>query len=483
MTTESHSQPDGKPSALTTPDSGGNLASRGARFSVGPIIRAVGMLALLPLTTRVLSSDSLGLVSTAQVVTNVLIAVAALGLPSAALREYFGSDTHSGDPALARSLSLAAIASTVAAAGLALATGPHWARLFGDLPFTTPLALAVLITIPLSVHAVAQNLLRAEDRPLPFSIAVLTTTLGGHLFGLFLAASGNGTPTEYLTGLAVGVTAGSAVAAVFAGMRGRSITRSELGEGLRLGLPTVPHALGIFLLQMGDRIVIINKGGFGDVGRYQVAYLIGSAGIMLVIAFNAAWTPMILRLPDNEERWESLATTTKQMHQFIGLISAGVVIIAPVLLRIAAPSSYDVDSLVPVLSIVALAAIFYVTFQASSIVLLHVRRTGPLGLTSLVAAGFNLLLNLLLVPRWSLIGAAIATSVSYFAWALAVRLIANREVQVNWSDRALARSMLVVLSSLVLGSVLGSSNASLAVRLTIGTALGFGVLRLARQYR
>ncbi len=468
---------------MTTSSSERSLISRGSLFSIGPLSRALGMLILLPITTRVLATNALGLVSTAQVVTSILMAVAGLGLPSAALREYFGSTDKPGDPSLAQMLSLAAVASTVMVASITYLTGAQWIQLLGQIEFGTPMGIAVLVSIPLSLLAVSQNLLRAEDRPVPFGIAVLLATLGGHLLGLSLAHYGNGTPTEYLVGSAVGVVVGAAVASGSVGLKVRSVSKAEAMTALRFGLPTIPHALGIFLLQMGDRVVIIGIDGYSAVGRYQVAYLVGSSGIMLIIAFNAAWTPMILRMSDDAERWNSLASTTGLMHRLIGLISAGLIVVAPVLLKLAAPSSYETEGLVLVLSIVAVSALFYATFQSSSIVLLHVRQTAPLGAASLVAAAINLGLNVLLVPELGLTGAALATTASYGVWAIMIRYLASRFVSVPWNDRSLLFHLALVISALVLGSFVGTAGTSLLVRLLVGLGLGLAVIRLLSRQR
>ncbi len=465
------------------PTGGRRLLVSGAQFSIGPLTRAVGVLLLLPLTTRVLSSDELGLVSTAQVITNILLAVAAFGLHSAAMREYFGNETDAGSPTLARSLSLAAVIATVIVATLAHLTGSSWSQAVSGVPYGSALILSVVVIIPMSVHVVAQNLLRAEHRPLPFGIAALVATLGGQLLGIAIAVARGGTATDYLTGVLIGFAVGALISAGTAGLTRQLPTRSQLIAGLRLGLPTIPHSLGIFLLQVGDRLVINDLLGLAAVGRYQVAYLVGSSGIMLIMAFSAAWTPMIFGIDRDDERWNELATSTGLVHRLIGLISVGLILLAPLVLKIAAPASYDTKSLVPVVLIVAPSAAAYVTFQASSMVLFHLRRTGPLGLTSLVAAVVNLGLNLMLVNSWGLKGAAAATTITYILWAFAVRSIAARVATVDWHDRELAGAVVAIGASAAVSAVVGLGTAAIVIRLVLAAAAGVGVITTAAAQR
>lgn len=441
------------------------------------------MLLLLPVMTRVLPPGQLGLVSNAQLVTYILGAFASLGLHSAAMREYFGPEGGLGDPALARSLSIVAVLSSTGIALFAHVAGPGWIQLFGEDNYGWEMTIAVFVIVPTTVHVVSQNLLRAEDRPLPFTISVLLATLGGQLLGLSVAGLGDGEAVEYLAGFAIGFVVGGSFSAFSAGLRGRVIGWEEVSSGLRLGIPTIPHSLGIFMLQVGDRIVLTRERGLAEVGRYQVAYLIGSVGITLTMAFAGAWTPMIFRIGDAKQRWAALAATTEIVHRSIGLVASSLIVLSPVLLSIAAPASYDTEGLVFVISMVVPAAVAYVTFQAASMVLFQLRKTGQLGAVSITAAAVNLLINIPLVAYWGLSGAAFATTLSYAGWAVGVRRISSRFAEVEWRDGAMWQSVAMVVAAFALSALMGTSFVSLVVRVLVGVALFTVLLSEFRKLR
>lgn len=456
------------------------LLTRGSQYSIASLVKTVAVVALTPLATRVLVPAEMGAASTALVVANLLVAFAALGLHSAAMRAYYGGAGDDPDPHLARTLSWMAIAVSVAAAFALHLSGPAWVSLFGELRYSGALQLAVAATVPMTVLVVAQNLLRAEDRAMPYVVAAVVATVGGQLLGVTLAWTGSGTATEYLTGVVVGYALGGTASMVAANRRGRRLQRGELGAALRLGAPTIPHSLGILLLQMGDRIVIEGVEGLGSVGRYQVAYLVGSVGILAVQAFSAAWGPMIFGATERD-RWPALATTTATAYRLVALIVAGVGLSAPLALRVAAPSSYDTASLVPVVVLVAPSALAFVLFQSSATVLFHHRRTGLLGLTSAVAAAANLGLCFALVPVWGLAGAAVATAVTYTGWAVAVRRLADRTQSVPWISGVAPRSVLVAGLGLTAGVLVPTVGPWMVLRVVLIGILALAAVRAIRH--
>ncbi len=456
------------------------LLTRGSQYSIASLVKTVAVVALMPLATRVLVPAEMGAASTALVVANLLVAFAALGLHSAAMRAYYGGAGDQADPDLARTLSWVAIAvAGVAALALHLA-GPAWVGLFGELRYDGALQLAVAATVPMTLLVVGQNLLRAEDRAMPYVVAAVMSTVGGQLLGVTLAWAGSGTATEYLTGVVIGYLVGGTVSMVAANRRGRRLRRGELGAALRLGAPTIPHSIGILLLQMGDRIVIEGVEGLGSVGRYQVAYLVGSVGILAVQAFSAAWGPMIFGATDRE-RWPSLAATTATAYRLVALIVAGIGVAAPLALRVAAPGSYDTAALVPVVILVAPSALAYVLFQSSSTVLFHHRRTGMLGLTSAVAAVANVALCFALVPGWGLAGAAVATTVTYAAWAVAVRRLADQLDDVPWVPGVAVRAVLVAGLGLTAGALMPTEGTWMVLRVLLTGVVAIQSVRAIRR--
>jgi O-antigen/teichoic acid export membrane protein len=109
------------------------------------------------------------------------------------------------------------------------------------------------------------------------------------------------------------------------------------------------------------------------------------------------------------------------------------------------------------------------------------RRTGALGWVSVGSACTNVLLNLLLVPPYGALGAAIATLAAYSAGCVALHLLGGAAVRFQFFPRyllkcfAAATVMLVTVMGL-LASPLGSDLVRFVMALALGPLIYFVVL-------
>ena len=135
---------------------------------------------------------------------------------------------------------------------------------------------------------------------------------------------------------------------------------------------------------------------------------------------------------------------------------------------------------VPVLQILLAASVFGVAGQAASAALLGMEAQAWLLKTGVAAVALSLALDLLLIPRWGAIGAAIANGVTQASWAVAVGAPLWRRVS-NTARAAMARSGLVAIAlGLLLALTLRFGLPALAVLLLGLLAAGLYVGALAR---
>ena len=83
-------------------------------------------------------------------------------------------------------------------------------------------------------------------------------------------------------------------------VRGVEHHRGDTRRALRMGLPTVPHQVAIFL---ASGILVLVAGwlfGSAEAGRLQLAVLIGSAPGVLTSSLNNAWAPIVYRTPEHD---------------------------------------------------------------------------------------------------------------------------------------------------------------------------------------
>ena len=210
------------------------------------------------------------------------------------------------------------------------------------------------------------------------------------------------------------------------------IDLSQIKEILTISLPLIPHALGIAIITLSDRLFIDQMISTAAVGVYTVGYQFGMIMTLIVTAFNHTWSPWMYELLAEESK-ENKVTIVKATY----LVSIGFIVMA---LLITGVSYY----LLPFMTeesyhggivFVIWIAIGYAFNGMYTLVFpygVHVGSTSYLGITTFSAAMINLIANYYLISMNGAIGAAQATLVSYVLMFLSVWWYSNRLYPMPW---------------------------------------------------
>ncbi len=317
------------------------VLGRGLLYTVGTAAPVLSNAVITPFVTRLLGPEDYGVVATALVVIQVGMIVAGLGLAAAITRH--GILEESGVEGARSLVHRGAVAAVLVAACASLAVEP-FGRLVG-IDDDVALILSFAAAAGFSVVVNVQSYLRVLDRPLPFVLLSLGAALGGPALGLLVLLLGDGTANAYLAGLAAGFVL-TAIAGLALTLRRSRHVRGDTRRALRVGLPTIPHQVALYLA--GGALVLVagHLYGTADAGRLQLAVLIGSAPGVLTASLNNAWAPVVYRT-DPQHRGEVLEHTGRDIAVLTGLAAGFVAFTAPTLLRVAAPSTYDPTALTP----------------------------------------------------------------------------------------------------------------------------------------
>lgn len=444
------------------------LATHGLAYLGARAVQLLAYVAVMPIVTRLLDETAYGTVALALVVFQALAAVAPLGLTSVVAWSLYEKEPDAERRSQRLLVATAGIATVLAAA--AWVTGPVWSHLFNGLGFDGPLQLAVLLVVPVTVQAAALSIFQAQGRPVAFVATTLVVTVGGQGLGLALLFV-RATPSSYLAGVLAGAVAGAVLALALMPLRTvRPAPIDRVRSAVQHGGPTIAHLLGFMLLALADRVLVERELGIDAAARYQVAYVVGSVGSVVLYGLNNAWAPMVYADAD-DGRWRTLTTTSVPVAWLVGVLVAAVGLAAPVGLRILAPPSYAPEELAGVATLVAAATLFDFVYLASVMVLFKRKRTAMLLLAMPLAALLNVGLNVVLLPIWGLTAAAAATVAGYALLAGLVGLASRRQAAVPWNRPALAEAGVTGLVGVGLALVLPTSGAGLVVRLALVAGL------------
>jgi O-antigen/teichoic acid export membrane protein len=195
----------------------------------------------------------------------------------------------------------------------------------------------------------------------------------------------------------------------------RKVSRPMLAELLAYGMPLIPVGISSWTLVLLDRYVIAAFGSTAQVSLYSVAYSLGEKIMQL------ATMPLLLTMAPSlvetfENRGQPLAEKVQtQFVRYFAIVTlpliAGMASAAQPFMRVFTGPAYW--SAWPVLPIVAAGSMLNSFANIAGTGLGLHKKTKLIMVQALVAAGFNLVANLLLVPRFGYVAAAYNTLAAY----------------------------------------------------------------------
>jgi len=459
------------------PQRAGTLG-RSVVYAAGNLARRGLHLLLLPVYTATLSPGQFGVLAILTVTGCVLSLLLVTPLVTGALeRFYYHPHWRRLRPVLAFNVSVLLGLCAVAAAALWLAAaGPIGRLLLPAAQGVQPVALArlyalVVLLWPLELLGLCfLKLLGRAHQTVAVSLAEAAVAAAIIVAGLL---TGFG-----LTAVVVGTAAGMATAVLLsaptllAHCRPRVAPRL-LRRPLAVGLPMLPMGLSRLVMHLGDRYVLRALRPPEDIGVYDVSYRLSE------VIDTAVGTPAHDAAHPTIRRLEAAPVRQRRFIRHGALLAYGLALTAglglallarEIVMLVAFANAAYWDGWV-VLPLVA----FGFAQQALGAFLdwgmIMTNRTGILSAVLVVSAAVNILLNLLLIPVLGILGAALATAVSYTLWNVLRGACSWRLYRLGVPTARLAALTLLAGALYAASLLLGPLDVSLPVGVAVKLAL------------
>jgi O-antigen/teichoic acid export membrane protein len=451
------------------------LGGQSAIYGLGGLVSRILAVLLLPLYTHYLSPSDYGRVETLVALTTVLTIVLRMGISSAFFRFWFDADDAAGHRIVLRTSFWFTMTMATAGlvAGLALAT-PISELLFGDGDSANLVRAAFVGLWAQMNYEQLSSVFRVEQRPVAFvaaSLANVVLTVGATVLLVIVLEKGP-------VGVIVGNFTGTLLVYVaLLGTRreqlGLQFDRGLLREMNRFGMPLVPSALFLWATNFSDRFFLVKLADTNEVGVYSVAVRIASAIVLLLTAFRAAWPAFAYSIRDDDEARRTYAFVLTYLVVVCTWAATGLGLLSPWLVSWLATDEFAEAS-----RAVAPRAFAAAAFGAYIVVAIGVgraKRTQFNWVITGIAAAADVALNLLLVPRYGMMGAATATVVAYVTMAAGMAWWAQRIYPVPYQWRRVLTAGLTGVALVVVGKAV---DGGLAVAVLLALAYPLVLLPL-----
>ena len=438
---------------------------------------------LIPIYTRIFSPEEYGVIDLIATVISFFTLFLYMGLDSATGRYYVDSE-NDHDRQLTASTTLFYLTGF---AFVVVTVAMFFPRPLSQLIFRNPVYAQILIVaivaIPFSLmSSYCQILFRFRFESARFAITAITSLLFQTGLSIYLVVFLRvGVIGIYLAGL-INVVMFSCInlwltrssfALVF--------SMSRLKELLWFGLPLIPLSLAHYITNYSSRYFLINFLGLREVGLYGIGYKLGSLISLFGLGFQYAWGPFVYSNYKDRDAKQMFAN----IYDYVStMLCFGVLILsffAKEILMVFTTQAYvEAYRVVP---FIALGIVAYIIGGYFTIGIGIAKKNIHRAWGAMIAGLINLGLNYVLIPYFGIIGAAIATVISFLVLGVILMYISQRYYRVEY--RFKANFMMYIIAALLIFVVysffpsgLRFDSISLKVVLLMGFLIVPFILRL-----
>ena len=273
----------------------------------------------------------------------------------------------------------------------------------------------ILIYIGMSLYSILSNYSKTLDKNVIFALSSIINAfvlcVCNILFLVKMNLGVNGYITAVICSYMVSIMFLTVSCRTVSAYKKAKMDFNLAKEMIKYSLPLIPNSFSWWIIQLSDRYMITFFNGITLNGYYTMAYKIPSVFNLLVGIFMQAFDITVFNEVDNgiEKKY-----TEKIYKYYLSLtfISGSIImlLIRPIAALVMRNKFYNAWIYVPLLlcayivsNLQAFYGVLYGGFKATNISFL----------TTMHGAITNIVLNLLLIPHFQALGAAVATCISY----------------------------------------------------------------------
>jgi len=407
---------------------------------------------MLPVYTRIFSPAEYGTIEMMMIIVNMLVAILVMGMDSA--QSFYFFEQKERGKAQQRTV-ISAILQWRLVWGLIIVITAGGAAPFinawlfeGSLPW---IYFAVAFSGALFVTLLNQSIdiFRLLYRPWPYVaitithssltailIVVLVLGLESKIFGYFL---------------------GTTIASLCIALLGWFLIKDYVDfkrwhrnwwpRLLRFGAPLLPAGLAFYSMSTMDRWFIQHYQNTEELGIYAIGAKFALLMTLVIETFRKAWWPMAMDAMHSDDG-PSTFRMISRLYIGVGVALVGTLtLISPWLVKFMTAPAYQ--SAWVIVGILAWQSLFYGFYLIASAGIWKAKKTYLAMYLLIGAAALNFLLNMVLVPNYGAVGAAVATAITYFVWVFMALAISEKLWKVQFP-------VLILMAQLAIGLVVVS---------------------------
>ncbi|MEG0308661.1 MAG: oligosaccharide flippase family protein [Clostridium sp.] len=212
-----------------------------------------------------------------------------------------------------------------------------------------------------------------------------------------------------------------------------TIKKTYLVQALKYSLPLLPHSLSGWAVSMIDRLFLSNLTGVASSAIYSIGSQFPNIINVLTQAVNQAYVPWFFeRMKNKAENEAEIVKMSEILAIVYGVLAMGMSLFGPEIFKIMVNEAYFSGwTVIPFLSFAFVFNGIYYFFVNP----LFFNKKGVkfIAIGTFTGAILNSILNVILVPKFNIIGASVASMLSSMVSCILIYYIAKKIEPINFS--------------------------------------------------
>jgi O-antigen/teichoic acid export membrane protein len=450
-------------------------------YLIGDLLVRAGSLVLVPVYTRSLPLEDYGSLAVATLIGSVVSFLTGMSLSAAVIKLGPEFSTSAHPQHVADNITKFVFIWSALMGGLLLMIVPSATVLFFNAEkLASYNRMAVVTGCFTGITTTLVAVFQSNHEPVKYRLVTLCTFAANVATGLVAVLLLNLGGFGAVLGQLVGAGCGCVVAVCTAGINlAAPLDRPLIGRAIGIGIPLTIYSIGGFSTDQLSRIFIERYVSAAALGPYNIAALYSTSSLGLIFsAINTAWVPKFFQLTREKSREQSSHYGTAII---IGALCLGglLVVIAPIVIRLLVGRDYwGAVEFVPLLMFNAIVAGPLWSLFMNPLVLAG--RNWSIAWCAVASGACNMVLNVMLTPRFGVWGAAVSSMFSLCMLTAMVAMISIRVFPVNYGMRAIVETGALVaiacIGAIVADRLLGYSLAIHLILAVVCAAFSYWVL-------
>ena len=382
------------------------LFSNTAIFAASNVLSKLILSLLLPLYTRVLTSSEYGTTELVTTITQLIIPICSLAIQDSIFRFSMDKDRHpsdvlrsSGKVVLIACILLGIVSSVL---------------LFYE-PVHDWVLYLWIISVVTMVRSIMSLYIKAIDKTLIFSIDNVIYNLSLALLNVFLLTFCHLKVEGYFIALILA----NIISIIYLGISGDFLSQINSGKNDRNLLkdmigyssPLILNSISWGITHLVDKVMLTNHIGTSATGIYSAASKIPSLLSLVTGVFTQAWT--LSAISDYQQEKDKTFYMNIFNLTHLGLLFAALIIFILNNSFLAFVLGKDFSEAVDYVPVLLVGTVFLTYSNFFSPIYSAMKMSKQIMVSSFIGMIINVLLNVILIPYYGIMGACLATSISY----------------------------------------------------------------------